>query len=120
MRRAAIADPQTPLQGRSRSTAHLADHTHCILIQLVVRLVSTGSSVSAGFGFTILILGRFEQLFVVLGWRLLPPEVAYVYDLVFAPQRPMNAMQPRRARRQIENVSFPQQRFRAVRIENRS
>src|SRR5579859_7666222 len=79
VRRAAIPNPQSPLQCGSRSAPHLAADPHRILIKLVVGFFSAAirRALKSFFHFSVVIFRRFQQLFVVLCLRLLPPEIAH-------------------------------------------
>src|SRR4029077_2256650 len=91
-RRPAIPDAQPPLQSRSRSAAHLADHAHGLLIQLVIDLIL--ASLTGGLGVRFF-LRRFQELLVIDGLGLRSPEIAKRDDFIFGYQRSVNTVQPR-------------------------
>ena len=111
-RGAAVADAQ-PGVARWTSTRglRLADHTHSVVVQIVVDCVF--ARFAAGLARSVF-LGGFEQPLVVDGFCLRAPEIAQRGRLFLAHHRAVNAVQPRRSRGQVEHVALSQQGLRSV------
>src|SRR5437773_718631 len=100
-RRPAITQTQAPLQSRCRSLSQFQNHPHGVLIHGVFHTVERIAFVT---GLLVRRRGDQERL-VIIGTGLFLPELNYAVGLGLGHKRPVNANQPRRARRKEQHVA---------------